>query len=79
LKQRENNCSNKRRQVKYFNRHATDLPALEDGDTVRMKPFIKGQREWKKAVVVNRLDQRSYTVDTPDGSYRRNRADITHQ
>jgi hypothetical protein len=74
--EREQLQQQKNRQVKYFNRHATDLPALEEGDTVRMKPFIKGQREWKKAVVVDRLDERSYTVDTPDGSYRRNRADI---
>ncbi|XP_014669551.1 PREDICTED: uncharacterized protein LOC106810640 [Priapulus caudatus] len=66
----------KNRQTKYYNRNAKDLPAMEEGDTVRMKPFAKGQRERKKGVVVARLDEMSYTVDTPDGSYRRNRADI---
>ena len=39
-----------------------------------MKPFQLGQKEWKKGVVVERLDERSYEIDKGDGStYRRNR------
>lgn len=61
-------------QAKYFNRGARDLTPLKEGDVVRMKPFQLGEKRWKKGVVVTRLDERSYIVDTPDGgSYRRNR------
>ena len=39
-----------------------------------MKPFTLGQKEWKKGVIVERLDERSYEVETADGSsYGRNR------
>jgi len=42
-----------------------------------MKPFVLGQKEWKKEVVVERLDERSYDVETADrSSYRRNRAHL---
>ena len=43
---------------------------------MRMKPFVLGKKEWKKAVVTNRLDERSYEVDTGDILYRRNRAHL---
>ena len=39
--------------------------------------FVMGQKEWKKGVVVERLDERSYEVETADGSsYRWNRAHL---
>lgn len=60
-------------QAKYYNRQAHDLPVLDEGDVVRMKPFILGEKKWRKAVVTNRLDERSYEVQTPDATYRRNR------
>jgi transposase InsO family protein len=60
-------------QAKYYNRKAHDLPVLDEGDVVRMKPFILGEKKWRKAVVTNRLDERSYEVQTPDATYRRNR------
>ena len=42
-----------------------------------MKPFALNKKEWKKAVVRSRLDERSYEVETADGtSYRRNRAHL---
>ena len=34
---------NQKRQAKYYNRTAHDLPTLKKGDTVRMKPFVLGQ------------------------------------
>ena len=64
------------KQAKYFNRSTRDLKPLEEGDTVRMKPFIKGRKEWKKGIVLERLDQRSYEVQTDDGTYRRNRVHL---
>ena len=66
-----------KRQARYCNSNAQDLPALSEGDTVRMKPFLLGQKEWKKGVIVERLDERSYEVETADGSsYRRNRVHL---
>ena len=63
-----------KRQARYYNTSAHDLPVLSEGDTVRIKPFIQGQKEWKKGVVMERLDERSYEVETMDGSsYGRNR------
>lgn len=44
---------------------------MSDGDVVRMKPFRLGDKEWRKATVTSRLDERSYTVETPEGdTYR---------
>ena len=64
----------KKTQARYYNAHAKDLPPLREGDTVRLKPFQLGQKEWKKGAVVERLDERSYEIETADGStYRRNR------
>ena len=64
----------KKMQAKHYNAHAKDLPPLHEGDTVRLKPFQLGQKEWKKGAVVERLDERSYEIETADGStYRRNR------
>ena len=40
---------------------------------MRISSSIQGQKEWKKGVVVERLDERSYEVETTEGpSYRRN-------
>ena len=60
-----------------YNSNAQDLPPLSEGDTVRMKPFVLGQKEWKKGLVVERLDERSYELETAAGfSYRQNRAHL---
>ena len=64
------------RQAKYYNKSAKQLPTLTEGDTVRMRPFRIGQKQWEKAVVSERLDERSYTVETPSGTFRRNRIDL---
>ena len=47
----------KRRDL-YYNTSAHDLPTLGEGDTARIKPFIQGQKEWKKGMIVKRLDER---------------------
>ncbi|XP_038055804.1 uncharacterized protein K02A2.6-like [Patiria miniata] len=64
---------NQRRQAKYYNQSTKDLPSLIQGDTVRMKPFRQGEDRWKKALVLRKLDERSYEVLQDDQVYRRNR------
>ena len=44
---------------------------------MQIKPFIQGQKEWKKGVVMERLDKWSYEVETMDGSsYTWNRTQL---
>ena len=62
-----------KQQALQYNKTAKDLPTLEEGDVVRMKPFILGEKKWRKAIVTRRYDERSYQVDTGNGTYRRNR------
>ena len=38
-----------------------------------MRPFTAGKRDWTKATVTKRYDERSYQVETDFGSYCRNR------
>ena len=65
------------KQAEYFDKKAKDLPILEEGEVVRMKPHVLGQKVWKKAVVAKRLDERSYEVQTESGTmYRRNRVQL---
>ncbi len=35
-----------------------------------------GKKEWEKGVVLRRLDERSYEIETPSGTFRRNRIDL---
>ena len=65
-------CSNQERHAKYHNRTARDLPILKPGDTVRMKPFVLGQKSWDKAEVTRRLDKRSYEVQSAGTTFRCN-------
>ena len=61
-------------QARYYNRNGKDLPKLIKGDVVRIKPTKSSSRVWRKGVVVRRIDDRSYVVETVDGArYRRNR------
>ena len=53
-----------------------DLSPLEEGDVVRMRPFRLGRKEWEKATVTKRYDERSYEVESTNGAYRRNRVDL---
>ena len=67
----------KDRQAGYYNRHAHDLPSLDRGDVVRIKPFQLGNKTWKKGTVLQRAGSRSYDVATEDGGvYRRNRVHL---
>ena len=43
---------------------------------MRMRPFTLGKRDWTKATVTKRYDERSYQVETDFGPYRRNRVDL---
>ena len=59
-------------QPRYYNRNACDLTSLEAGDSVRVKPWQIGRKEWNKGVVKRRLDERSYDVELPNGVLRSN-------
>ena len=62
------------RKALYYDTNARELLPLRNGETVRMKPFTRGDKSWKKATVKVRLDDRSYIVENQDGtSLRRNR------
>ncbi|XP_048589452.1 uncharacterized protein LOC116620672 [Nematostella vectensis] len=64
------------RQAKYYDRGARDLEPLDEGGVVRMRPFRLGKKEWDRATVRKRLDERSYEIETDDGTtLRRNRVD----
>ena len=76
-KDQRNLAKRQEQQVRYFNQGARDLRELAEGDVVRMKPFRLGNNVWKKATVAARLDERSYSVETPDGGvYRRTRCHL---
>lgn len=65
------------RKALYYDRNARELLPLRNGETVRMKPFTRGDKSWKKATVKVRLDDRSYIVENQDGtSLRRNRVHL---
>ena len=66
----------KQRQAQYYNRGVVDLGPLKRGDTVRIKPFQLGKREWQKGIVQSRLDERSFEVETPQDVARRNRVHL---
>ena len=57
----------------YHDQKAKDLEALDEGEVVRIKPFVLGKKKWEKGVVKKRLDERSYEVRTDEGVLRRNR------
>jgi predicted metalloprotease with PDZ domain len=67
-------------QARYYNRGARNLPLLEESDSVRIKPWKLGKKEWQLGSVRKRLDERSYEVQTPCGILRRNRIhyDVSH-
>ena len=49
---------------------------LNKRDTIRLKPFRMGKKEWEKGVVHKRLDEQSYEIETPSGTFRKNRIDM---
>lgn len=49
------------------------MSKLHEGDTVRIRPFVR-EKTWTKAQVEDQVDRRSYEVRIEDGRvYRRNR------
>ena len=56
------------KQAENFNKSAKKVQPLEVGDTVRMKPLVRGNKTWEKAVVSQRLDERSYRKDCTDAT-----------
>ena len=52
-----------------------DLSILEKED-VRIKPYLPSEKEWKKAVVTERLDHKSYEVATEHAVFRLNCIDL---
>ena len=63
----------KQLQAKYYNISAKELPPLNNGEVVRVKPTDRSGR-WYKARVEKQVDVRSYDVRTEDGRvFRRNR------
>ena len=57
-----------RKQKTYYDRSAKELPSLNKGDTVRVKPHANQQsKEWKKAQVLRQVNTRSYKVQQEDG------------
>ena len=66
-------CLRQQQQARYYNRGARDLDPLERGDVVGVQPWQAGKKEWQKGVVKNRLSERSYEVEFPQGVLRRNR------
>ena len=60
----------------HYDRYCKDLEALEEGDSVRIKPMTLGNKIWKKGVISKRLDERSYDVNTDEETLRRNRVHL---
>ena len=65
-----------RRQERSFIHKVKPLQPLHPRDVVWMKPHTNGQKEWKKAIVWRRLDERSYHVKVAGELYRQNRVDL---
>ncbi len=64
------------KQTVYYDRYSKDLEDLEEGDQVRIKPFVLGQKYWNKGTVNKKLDERSYEIETDNGILRRNRVHL---
>jgi hypothetical protein len=61
------------KQARYFNRGAKELPVLNRGSVLRMKPTRMGDSHWKKAVCIDQVGPRSYIIESNGARYRRNR------
>ncbi|KAJ8387828.1 hypothetical protein AAFF_G00149770 [Aldrovandia affinis] len=61
----------------FYDRSARDLPELEVGETVRMKPLPGDNTgRWRVRTCLRRVAPRSYLVDVDGSLYRRNRVDL---
>ena len=76
VKEMDQQQSRVKKQMRYYNVGAKSLSPLKVGDVVRMRPHQLGDNKWKKAIVKERLDFRSYQIDVNGQLYRRNRVDL---
>ena len=60
----------------YYDKSAKDLVELEEGDFVRIKPTVLGEKKWRFGKVAEKLDKRSYLVEPDSGVLRRNRVHL---
>ena len=60
----------------YHDRGAKDLKELNEGDTVRIKPSILGKKKWDFGKIVEKLENRSYVVESNESLLRRNRVHL---
>lgn len=65
-------AESKRNQARFYNQQARPLPALTTGDHVR----VQKDGKWDPAIITQKHNERSYTVRTNDGEYRRNRVHL---
>ena len=56
----------KNKQKQYYDRNAKSLSDLEKGDIVRIRPQGR-DNEWKKGIVEEKVNIKSYNVKTEDG------------
>ena len=56
-----------------YDQHSKQLPELDIGQLVYVKPMLHSKELWQKGTLVNKLSMRSYTVDANGQAYRRNR------
>ena len=73
---KELNKKSQDKQQKHFNKRVKTLKPLVRGDVVRVKPYVNRDKVWKKAVVVEPLDTRSYAIELNGNVLRRNRVDL---
>ena len=67
----QQNSQSKQKQKSYYDRNAKPLVPLETGDSARMQTQMG---TWKPGVIINKTNDRSFTLKTNDGSeYRRSR------
>ena len=64
----------KRRQKKYYDRHAKPLPSVSPGEMVRMR--LPGEKVWTPATCQDSAGPRSFLVKSGSTVYRRNRRNI---
>ena len=61
------------RQAAVHDRKAKDLPPLLEGTAVCIHPTQTGPKQWLRGTVTNRAADRSYDVQTPQGTMRHTR------
>ena len=65
--------SQKRKQVRSYNRYKARARPFDTGPSVTMKPFNTGGKQWRRGRILQRLDERSYLVQASSGPVRRTR------